>query len=152
MADNLQKLLESAEDTKEPKKIIIDKFAVDLKANDLYLVGDAILDENGLIGHHISSANNFYSSGIGQIITEGFDIDMYDRELSVQELFKDTGCCGDTRMANRMKYMGLQARMSQDIRARWNAEKFRPYFEEELDDNEHRDWWDNEVEHLDKLM
>lgn len=81
-----------------------------------------------------------------------FDIDMYDRELSIQELYKDTGCSGDTRMANRMKYMGLQAKMSQDIRARWNAEKFRPYFEEELRDNETRDWWDNEVEYLDNLM
>lgn len=81
-----------------------------------------------------------------------FDIDMYDRDLSIQELYKDTGCSGDTRMANRMKYMGLQARMSQDIRARWNAEKFRPYFEEELRDNETRDWWDNEVEYLDNLM
>lgn len=81
-----------------------------------------------------------------------FDIDMYDRELSIQELYKNTGCSGDTRMANRMKYMGLQARMSQDIRARWNAEKFRPYFEEELRDNETRDWWDNEVEYLDNLM
>ena len=81
-----------------------------------------------------------------------FDIDMYDRELSIQELYKDTGCSGDTRMANRMKYMGLQAKLSQDIRARWNAEKFRPYFEEELRDNETRDWWDNEVEYLDNLM
>jgi hypothetical protein len=51
-----------------------------------------------------------------------------------------------------MKYMGLQARMSQDIRARWNAEKFRPYFEEELRDNETRDWWDNEVDYLDNFM
>ena len=81
-----------------------------------------------------------------------FDIDMYDRELSIQELYKDTGCSGDTRMANRMKYMSLQAKLSQDIRARWNAEKFRPYFEEELRDNETRDWWDNEVEYLDNLM
>lgn len=81
-----------------------------------------------------------------------FDIDMYDRELTIQELYKDMGCAGDTRMANRMKYMGLQARMSQDIRARWNSEKFRPYFEEELRENETRDWWDNEAEHLDNLM
>lgn len=81
-----------------------------------------------------------------------FDIDLYDKELSIQELYKDMGCTGDTRIANRMKYMGLQARMSQDIRARWNAEKFRPYFEEELRDNETRDWWDNDNEHLDNLM
>ncbi len=81
-----------------------------------------------------------------------FDIDLYDRELSTQELFKDSGCAGDTRIANRMKYMGLQARMSQDIRAKWNAEKFRPYFEEELRDNETRDWWDVESDYLELLM
>lgn len=81
-----------------------------------------------------------------------FDIDMYDRELSTQELFKDSGCSGDTRLANRMKYMALQARMSQDIRAKWNAEKFRPYFEEELREGEDRDWWDVEADYLDLLM
>ncbi len=81
-----------------------------------------------------------------------FDIDLYDRELSTKELFKDSGCAGDTRIANRMKYMGLQARMSQDIRAKWNAEKFRPYFEEELRDGENRDWWDTEADYLDLLM
>ncbi len=81
-----------------------------------------------------------------------FDIDLYDREISTKELFKDSGCAGDTRIANRMKYMGLQARMSQDIRAKWNTEKFRPYFEEELRDGENRDWWDVEADYLDVLM
>ena len=81
-----------------------------------------------------------------------FDIAMYDKALSVQELYKDTGCAGDTRIANRMKYMGLQAKLSQDIRARWNAEKFRPYFEEELRDGENRDWWDVDADYLDLLM
>jgi hypothetical protein len=48
--------------------------------------------------------------------------------------------------------MGLQAKMSQEIRARWNAEKLRPYFEEELDEQENRDWWDTEADYLDVLM
>lgn len=81
-----------------------------------------------------------------------FDIAMYDKNASTQSLFKDSGCSSDNKLANRMKYMGMQARMSSDIRARWNVEKFRPYFEEELRDNERRDWWDNDVEHLDLLM
>jgi len=80
-----------------------------------------------------------------------FDIDMYN-DKSVQELFKDTGCTGDTKMANRMKYMGMQAKMSQDIRARWNVEKLRPYFEEELAEFERRDWWENDADYLDLLM
>jgi hypothetical protein len=81
-----------------------------------------------------------------------FDIDLYDKEYSIQELHKEMGSSGDTRLANRMKYMGLQERMAKDIRAKWNVEKLRPYFEEELQENEHRDWWDNEVEYLDDLM
>ncbi len=81
-----------------------------------------------------------------------YDIALYDRDASIQELHKDMGCSGDTRIANRMKYMGVQDRMAKDIRARWNAEKFRPYFEEELSNNESRDWWDNEVAYLDNYM
>ena len=81
-----------------------------------------------------------------------FDIAMYARELSVQELYKDMGCTGDTRMSNRMKYMGLQPRMSKDICARLNSEKLRPYFEEEMDDNEKAEWWNVENDYLDNFM
>lgn len=52
----------------------IDKFDFDIKQDDLYLVGDSFIDQKGLIGHHMESANNFYTNGIEQIITEGFDI------------------------------------------------------------------------------
>lgn len=38
----------------------------------LILVGDAMLDETKLIGHHLDSANAFYETGVNQIITEGF--------------------------------------------------------------------------------
>jgi hypothetical protein len=81
-----------------------------------------------------------------------FDIAMYDKKLSTEQLYKDSGCAGDTSIANRMKYMGLQARMSQDIRAKWNVEKYRQYVEEELRTGEERDWWENEADYLDALM
>lgn len=81
-----------------------------------------------------------------------FDIAMYDRELSVKELYKDMGCAGDTRLANRMKYMALQPRMSKDIHSRLNSEKLRPFYEEELDDNENSEWWNVENDYLDNLM
>lgn len=81
-----------------------------------------------------------------------FDIAMYDKKLSTEQLYKDSGCAGDTSIANRMKYMGLQARMSQDIRAKWNVEKYRQYVEEELRNGEERDWWENEADYLDALM
>ncbi len=52
----------------------IDSFQWDVKPDDLLLVGDSYIDEKGLIGHHIDSANNFYTTGIKSIVTEGFDI------------------------------------------------------------------------------
>ena len=58
-------------DTSVP--LIIDKFEK-IDPDDLFQMGDAFLDEFKLNGHHIRSANNFYSKGINQIITEGFDI------------------------------------------------------------------------------
>lgn len=67
----LDQLLNSG-DTPIPLKI--DKFDYDIKQDDLYLVGDSFIDQKGLIGHHMESANSFYTNGIEQIITEGFDI------------------------------------------------------------------------------
>jgi DNA-directed RNA polymerase II subunit RPB2 len=52
----------------------ISKFDYSIKNDDLYLVGDAFIDEKGLIGHHLDSANNFYTTGVKSIVTEGFDI------------------------------------------------------------------------------
>lgn len=81
-----------------------------------------------------------------------FDIDLYNNQLSIQELHKDMGCSGDNKLANRMKYMGLQAKVSQDIRARMNRHSIQQFWEEELRDNENRDWWDAEQDYLDAYM
>lgn len=74
MDANLQKLLDSVESTESSKQLKFSEFDTSIKPDDLYLVGDSLIDEKGLIGHHIESANNFYANGIKQIITEGFDI------------------------------------------------------------------------------
>ena len=81
-----------------------------------------------------------------------FDIDLYSNQLSVQELHKDMGCAGDNKLANRMKYMMLQPKMSHDARARMNRYTLLQFWEEELRDNENRDWWDAEQDHLDAYM
>lgn len=52
----------------------IGKLDFDVNPDDLFLVGDAMIDEKGLIGHHLDSANNFYTTGIKSVVTEGFDI------------------------------------------------------------------------------
>ena len=43
----------------------INQFDTDnINADDLFLVGDSLIDIKGLISHHIESANNFYKNGI----------------------------------------------------------------------------------------
>ena len=81
----LQKLLDASDET--PAKLEIKEFDYSIKPDDLFLVGDALIDEKGLIGHHIESANNFYTNGIKQIITEGFDIqkDIHNRRQTTEE-------------------------------------------------------------------
>lgn len=79
------------------------------------------------------------------------DIELYQGG-SIQNLHGKMSCSGDTQLANRMKYMSMQSQMAKDARARWNVEKFRPYFAEELKDNERRDWWDNDADELEMLM
>ena len=80
-----------------------------------------------------------------------FDISMFNA-ATIPELHTSMGCSGDTQISNRMKYMGLQAKLSQDIRARHNMKALLPYFDEELKANENRDWWDAEQDHLDAYM
>ena len=81
-----------------------------------------------------------------------FDVALYTDKLDYKQLFKESGCSGDTKLANRMKYMGVQDKLAANLRTKWNAEKFRPYVEEELRAGETRDWWDAEADYLDELM
>lgn len=82
-----------------------------------------------------------------------FDIGMFNANAGgIQTLHSKMGCGADTQIANRMKYMGLQAKLSQEIRARHNKYNLLPYFDEELKANENRDWWDAEQDHLDQFM
>ena len=82
--NTLQKMLET-EDKATP--INIKEFDYNIKGDDLYMIGDAYIDEEGLNGHHIKSANKFYMEGIKQIITEGFDIqkDIINRRAATPE-------------------------------------------------------------------
>ncbi len=80
-----------------------------------------------------------------------FDIDMYN-DMSIQDMHKHMGCTGDNKIANRMKYMGMQSKLSKDIRSKMNRYTLLPYFEEELNDTEKRTWWDEENDWMDELM
>jgi len=79
-----------------------------------------------------------------------FDIGLYNGE-SIQNLHQQMGCDGDTALCNRSKYAGMQPQVSIENRASYNKYSFQPYVEEELRDNENRDWWDN-IDYLDKEL
>lgn len=51
-----------------------DSFDFSYDQDELLLVGDSLIDQKGLISHHLDSANNFYKNGIAQIIS-GFTIE-----------------------------------------------------------------------------
>lgn len=58
-----------------------------LSQRDLLIVMDSFVETNGLVGHAIRSTNDFYKTGIRQIMTEGFDIRkiMNNRRMATEE-------------------------------------------------------------------
>ncbi len=46
----------------------------ELDPNDIFLIGDAELEEKGLVHHHITSADDLYEIGVPQIITQVFEL------------------------------------------------------------------------------
>lgn len=80
-----------------------------------------------------------------------FDIDIARGE-PISSIFQRSGSSADNALANRMKYMAMQPKLSMEIRARHNRYTMQPYFEEELSANEKRDWWDNENDWMDAFM
>jgi DNA-directed RNA polymerase beta subunit len=58
---------------KKKEKLVIGDYSIE--QDDLYIVGDAELDDKGLVSHHISSADDLYTNGIPQIITQVFNVE-----------------------------------------------------------------------------
>jgi hypothetical protein len=81
-----------------------------------------------------------------------FDINYFKSDITIQDIHKDMGSSLDNKLSNRMKYMGLQNKISKDTRSRFNRYTLQPYFEEELSENENRDWWNIEQDYLDDYM
>lgn len=71
-------------------------------------------------------------------------------EDDIRTIYTNSGCIADNQLCNRMKYTGAQAKMSQDIRARYNKYTLMPYLEEEMRENEDLHWWEDDS--LEELM
>lgn len=55
------------------EKLIIGDYSIN--QDDLFSIGDAEITDKGLVHHHISSANDLYTNGIPQIITQVFKVE-----------------------------------------------------------------------------
>ncbi len=77
-----------------------------------------------------------------------FDIDYYNHNADIRDIHGEMGFTGDTRIYNRMKYMGLQPQLAKNIRASWNARTLQPWVEEELREQEERNWLAEEEDRL----
>jgi hypothetical protein len=73
-----------------------------------------------------------------------FDIDMYNESRTIEQMHRDMASPGDNKLCNRMKYMGLQAQLSQNIRSEWNKYSLQPFLEEELAEHADREWWNSD--------
>lgn len=61
-------------DTNHKKeKLIIGDYSIE--QDELFVIGDAEIDDKGLVHHHVSSANDLYTNGIPQIITQVFKVE-----------------------------------------------------------------------------
>jgi DNA-directed RNA polymerase beta subunit len=56
-------------------KLEINEFDYKIYDEELFLIGDSLLDQKGLVSHHLESANNLYKTGLEQIITQGFKVE-----------------------------------------------------------------------------
>jgi hypothetical protein len=70
---------------------------------------------------------------------------MYDEYKYSENLFPDASCGGDYLLAEKMKHMGLQTKVSMDAQSRVNKYTNYGYFAEELNSHANSRWWDDET-------
>ena len=120
-------------------------------ADDGKPVSDKLDVRNAINGADVYKSELEANYPANQKDVSEFDIALYNG-ADIPNVYKAMGCSADTKIANRMKYMGMQAKLSLDIRAKHNRHTLAPYYDEELRANENRDWWDVESDFLDEYM
>lgn len=74
-----------------------------------------------------------------------YDLEIYSGTDDIRKLYTHMGSNGDTQICNRMKYMAVQPRLSKDIRASYNKHTIEPFFQEELNEQENKIWWEMDM-------
>ncbi len=71
------------------------------------------------------------------------DEELVKQYADIRTLHQKMGCSGDNKLANRMKFGGLKEKEAINARARMTANTFKYLFEEELEEQSNKIWWEN---------
>jgi hypothetical protein len=83
---------------------------------------------------------NYYS---GQGLNCAYDLQFSKDFSNFKDIYSLTGCNGDTKLANRMKFMSLKDKFAKENRAAFNRTSIQHLFTDELNIEEKRIWWEN---------
>lgn len=70
---------------------------------------------------------------------------VYLRE-SINNLYRDSLCPGDDRLYKKMHHIGIKNRDAMNYRAKYDKYSLTPFVRQELDDNENREWWSQDID------
>lgn len=72
----------------------------------------------------------------------------WDNSLAVYDMFSqetpETASDGDSRLAEKMKEVSLKNKLAIEARTRFNSDNARIHFQDELDEQEKRHWWEHD--------
>ena len=83
---------------------------------------------------------NYYS---GQGLNCAYDLQFSKDFSNFKDIYSLTGCNGDTKLANRMKFMSLKDKFAKENRAAFDRTSIQHLFTDELNIEEKRIWWEN---------
>lgn len=102
-------------------------------------------DERPSVDEGFKSRPNYTSEKLVKQHPNEYDLEIYSGTDDIRKLYTHMGSNGDTQICNRMKYMGVQPRLSKDIRANYNKHTIEPLFQEELNEQENKIWWEMDM-------
>ena len=102
-------------------------------------------DESPSTDEGFKSRPNYTSEKLVKQHPNEYDLEIYSGIDDIRKLYTHMGSNGDTQICNRMKYMGVQPRLSKDIRASYNKHTIEPFFQEELNEQENKIWWEMDM-------
>jgi hypothetical protein len=83
---------------------------------------------------------NYYT---GEGLDCSYDFGFAKDYTNYKDMNLMTGCSGDTKLANRAKFQGMKEKFAKDIRARYDRTSSQQYFNDELNTEETRHWYEN---------